>query len=132
MEPNLPRPDVSYLYAPDYNDPIPSGVYAIVNMVTDTVYVGSTTDFNRRNGQHFAALEQGMHGNRNLQHAYDSYGPVVFSFIVLERCAADPNTLDTIEERWLRRIRKHTVTYNGTTFVHRAGLTVPQEPTSWE
>lgn len=94
----------SYLYQTNYNNPIPSGVYAIVNVVAYSLYVGSTVNFTQRMGQHFKALEEGIHHNRRLQHSFDAHGASSFSFVVLER-VPDRDRLEGAEQRWLDRLQ---------------------------
>lgn len=97
-----------WLYTIGYNSPFPSGVYAIVNIRTSEVYVGSTVDLTRRSAQHFKALEEGLHHNRTLQYSFDTTGPSGFTFIVLEY-VPDEDRLEATEQRWLNRLRSKAV-----------------------
>lgn len=93
-----------WLYAVNYNDPTPIGVYAIVNVVNGRLYVGSTVDLTRRASQHWRALEDNLHHNRELQYSFTNHGPHAFTFIVLERCSEDQ--LMAVEQKWLNRLAK--------------------------
>lgn len=48
------------------------GIYKIVNLVNEKVYVGSAKNFNRRKNQHFNALIKGCHPNIKLQNSVNS------------------------------------------------------------
>jgi group I intron endonuclease len=65
---------------------IPStpGIYAIVNLVNQHMYVGSAVNLLRRMNEHFKDLEASKHNNPHLQSAYDLYGPSAFQFDILE------------------------------------------------
>jgi predicted GIY-YIG superfamily endonuclease len=43
-----------------------SGVYGIVNLVNGKVYIGSSVDLSRREGEHFRLLRGGYHRNTYL------------------------------------------------------------------
>lgn len=61
-------------------------VYAIANMASGVVYVGSTIQrsYKKRWRHHRWALRSHKHGNRYLQRAWDKYGEKAFDFVVLE------------------------------------------------
>lgn len=66
-----------------------SGIYCIRNIVNDKVYVGSSLQVRRRLHQHASHLKRGVHANTILQHSWVKHGMDVFTFDVLEYCAAD-------------------------------------------
>lgn len=49
-------------------------IYKIINKVTGEKYVGQTTNFSRRIGDHFYQLKKHTHRNFKLQKAFDEYG----------------------------------------------------------
>lgn len=61
-----------------------SGIYAIVNIVNDKIYVGSAVNFSERWRLHNLALSKNKHHNRHLQAAYNKYGKDSFIFVVIE------------------------------------------------
>ena len=65
------------------------GVYKIVNMTNGKLYVGSSNNIQSRWGQHKRALNEGTHGNSYLQNAWNKYGPLSFSFEIVEECPPD-------------------------------------------
>jgi group I intron endonuclease len=61
-----------------------SGIYAIVNKVTDRKYIGQTSRFLYRWTKHKLLLRRGEHPNPRLQGDWDLYGPGAFEFQILE------------------------------------------------
>lgn len=81
------------------------GVYQIRNLTTNALYVGSTcTSFAARWATHKKRLRNGSHENEHLLRAYRKYGPVAFSFEILE-IVTDPNQVLLTEQRWLDSYR---------------------------
>lgn len=62
-----------------------SGIYGIINIINNKIYIGSTKNFYKRKSQHFSTLKFNKHSNRYLQSAYNKYGKDSFKFIILER-----------------------------------------------
>lgn len=81
--------------------PTTSGVYAILNILNNKKYVGSTKCFKERFAEHRSQLRRGNHKNIHLQNAYNKYGEEYFKFIILEECENIPNTLNFIEQKWI-------------------------------
>lgn len=74
-----------------------SGIYQIRNLVNNHIYIGSTTNFSRRQSLHFSKLKNYTHHSKYLQNAYNKYGEDNFVFEIIEYC--DPEYL--IErEQW--------------------------------
>ncbi|MCA9750522.1 MAG: GIY-YIG nuclease family protein, partial [Romboutsia sp.] len=61
-----------------------SGIYKIVNLVTNECYIGSACKLNRREYEHFNLLTKNKHYNKYLQRAYNKYKD--FKFEVLAHC----------------------------------------------
>lgn len=59
-------------------------IYRIVCTPTSQVYVGQTTDLERRYGQHFSKLRRNTHSNSLLQEAFNQYGASAFEFEIIE------------------------------------------------
>ena len=87
----------------DFSDlPATGGVYAIENLTTGKLYVGSSIAIRRRVRDHFYRLAKGQHSNPYLQRAYLKDGADVFTVIVLEDLpGADQADLLAAEQRWL-------------------------------
>lgn len=62
--------------------PVSSGVYLIVNTATAKVYIGQTSNLERRFAQHKQALRSHAHHNTQLQADWDAMGPDAFIFRV--------------------------------------------------
>lgn len=83
-----------------------SCIYKIVNMQTQDLYVGSALNFRRRWLGHLRGLRSNKHHARYLQHAFNSYGESVFTFIVIEVIAPDLiHTLLEREQMWINRLK---------------------------
>ena len=76
-----------------------SGVYKIVNITNDKVYVGSTQNLCDRRKTHFHELRRGIN-SIHLQSAYDKYGKVFFIFVIIE-FVENIDQLDTREQYWI-------------------------------
>lgn len=63
------------------------GVYRIRNRKDGTVYIGASTRLSRRFADHRYRLRQGTNECRNLQAAFDRYGPSAFVFEVVVICS---------------------------------------------
>ena len=44
-----------------------SGIYQIINIKTNKIYIGSTKDFKNREWQHFNMLERNKHSSKNYK-----------------------------------------------------------------
>lgn len=62
------------------------GIYRIYCTVTKDSYIGSTTNLNRRQAEHFDLLSKGNHYNYKLQGDYNKYGKSSFRYEALEEC----------------------------------------------
>lgn len=78
------------------------GIYKIINIVSNSFYIGSAVNLQRRKARHFSELRKGKHNNRHLQRAWDKYGEQAFVFVVLEE---PPEHVDLLEceNVWLRQ-----------------------------
>lgn len=77
-----------------------SGIYAI-GTPSGKIYVGSTTDLQRRRLRHFRDLRNGKHVNTALQRSFVKYGADL-TFTVLEEC--DKEQLHLREQLYLDAI----------------------------
>jgi len=62
------------------------GVYAIHNLVTGRVYVGSSVHIPRRWREHLSVLSRGVHTNAALQADWLHYGSSSFSWGIVAEC----------------------------------------------
>ncbi len=97
-----------------------SGIYIISNTRNGMVYVGSSTDIDRRWEQHRRELDSGRHPNRQLQRDWRHYGDTSFNFTVVER-VEELSRLSENEQNWINHYRS-TV---GLPFLYNLELNVP-------
>jgi len=89
-----------------------TGIYAIMNLVNNKVYVGSTTrSFKTRWDVHQSYLRSNNHHNRHLQYAWNKYGEYSFQFTVLEEIKNDTIIIER-EQYWLDKFRTNGGVYN--------------------
>lgn len=65
------------------------GIYSIVNLVTQCLYVGSSINIPKRLASHKSYLRRGKHGNSHLQRSYNKHGIDAFQFRALEFCSPE-------------------------------------------
>ena len=85
-------------------------IYEINNTENEKRYIGSTSQWKRRKYEHKHLLENGDHGNRHLQNAWNKYGGDAFEFSIIEETdqqfAKEQNYLDEAEWSKLYNISK--------------------------
>lgn len=65
------------------------GVYKIINLINNKIYVGSSVDIAKRMRKHKYELRKNIHPNEHLQRAYNKYGEDSFTAELLENCTED-------------------------------------------
>lgn len=58
--------------------------YQITNIKNGNFYIGITTDYIKREHQHFNQLEKNIHPNYKMQKDYNSFGREAFNFKIIE------------------------------------------------
>lgn len=81
-----------------------SGIYKILNLITDMYYIGSAINFTTRWRLHKNYLKLGTHKNRYLQAAWNKYGETAFEFSIIE-ITDDKNKLIEQEQFWINLTR---------------------------
>lgn len=76
-----------------------SGIYKILNIVTEKVYIGSATELNKRIIQHKSNLNNNRHVNALLQNSWNLHGGVAFKFEIIEFC--EKEKLIEREQHWM-------------------------------
>jgi group I intron endonuclease len=79
------------------------GVYAIINLVNNHRYIGSSCNVLRRWVRHQESLKKGNHHSRYLQRAWNFYGGENFKFLFLLQC--DKNVRIEREQEWMDECR---------------------------
>jgi len=78
------------------------GIYLIVNLVNNKVYVGSTRSAKKRWFEHRCTLRNRVHPNPHLQSAWNQYGEESFIFGLVELCEkGDSLNLSDKENQWM-------------------------------
>jgi GIY-YIG catalytic domain. len=62
------------------------GIYAIINIINQKLYIGSSKDLKYRKRKHFEGLRYNRHPNNYLQQSFNKYGEKSFDFKVIEYC----------------------------------------------
>lgn len=86
-----------------------AGVYSILNVKTNVMYVGCSSQIEQRWEHHVHMLEEHRHSNRLLQAAYDK-NQDAFAFIILE--ITHPDNKYIREQVWFDRMIRHHELYN--------------------
>lgn len=60
------------------------GIYKIINLENNKVYVGSSANLPKRKFQHFNKLKRNIHSNAHLQHAFNKSGIKNFRWQIIE------------------------------------------------
>jgi group I intron endonuclease len=62
------------------------GIYRILNLIDEKIYIGSSVDINSREYKHFWMLDKNVHDNQHLQNSYNKMGKINFQFKIIEEC----------------------------------------------
>ncbi len=60
------------------------GIYKVVSLIDNKVYIGQAVNLYKRFYDHFGDLKSNKHINIHLQSAYNKYGKTNFIFVILE------------------------------------------------
>lgn len=77
-----------------------SGIYAIVNNATNSMYIGSAVNMTRRLRVHKHYLNRGVHPSKHLQNSFNKHKSASFSFEVVE-FVEDKTKLISREQVWI-------------------------------
>lgn len=86
------------------------GIYKIENSLNNQVYIGSSTDIEKRIKQHKYRLRKDVHENQYLQRAWNKYGEE--NFVFLEIMELPFNSLIEREQYWIDYYRKYGKVFN--------------------
>lgn len=92
-----------------------SGIYKIINLLDEKVYIGSSKNIQQRQYKHFWLLNKNCHDNSHLQNAYNKFGEKNFIFDVIELCVEEE--LASKENYYIKKYNSNNSTfgYNLTT-----------------
>jgi group I intron endonuclease len=85
------------------------GIYKIVNLLDNKVYIGSSISIEKREYKHFWMLNRGTHDNNNLQNSFNRDGKDNFKFTIVEEC--DVNKLIERENYFINEYESNNSNY---------------------
>ncbi len=88
------------------------GIYLIKNEVNGKVYIGNSTDIDRRWYNHKMELKNEKHHSPKLQRAYNKYGKDAFFYEVIQYCSKED--LISNEQYWIDKMDSFESGYNCT------------------
>ena len=89
-----------------------SGIYKILNVITQKYYIGSSITIYSRWNEHRSGLNRNKHGNKRLQNSWNKHSSAAFEFIILEECL--PSDVLIREQHYLNTLQpyKKDIGYN--------------------
>jgi group I intron endonuclease len=90
-------------------DNMSCGIYKIVNIKNNKIYVGSSINLNSREYKHFWMLKKNIHDNNYLQHSYNKYGKDFFCFDIVEFCL--PEELIVKENFYIKKYKSNDLCF---------------------
>lgn len=101
----MPNGNYDMIYSRGIKYPSVPGIYSIKNIVNNKVYIGSSTNLEKRIKKHIWGLYNGKHRNNILIKAFNKYGHTNFYFICLEMC--DESSLAEKENFWINYFQSY-------------------------
>lgn len=89
-----------------------SGIYKILNTITNKCYVGSTKNFKKRWEKHFKDLERQKHSSIKLQRSYNKYGKDAFICEIIEEIPYEKEIILKREQYWINKLDSKRNGYN--------------------
>ena len=80
-----------------------SGVYRIINKITNESYIGQSTQLRRRKCEHFTLGRQLQTTSPLLEANIRQYGKRNFDFIILNKCSVDE--LEQLEKQYIQELK---------------------------
>jgi len=81
--------------------PRKAGIYKIINIQNERIYIGSTKKFEERAKSHFRLLKDNKHPNNFLQHDFNKCNSNVFEFHILEVVVGNKKKRRLIEQKYI-------------------------------
>lgn len=85
------------------------GIYMIKNLSNNKVYIGQSTDINRRWKDHKIKLKNNIHYNEHLQKSYNRYGENSFRYLIL--CETSKEKLNELESYYIQKYQSYNSKY---------------------
>lgn len=80
------------------------GIYEIACTANNKVYIGQSTDIEKRWKDHLLRLKEGKHINQHLQYSWNKYSASCFVFKIIEECIRDFKLLNEREIFWITKL----------------------------
>ena len=84
----------------------PAAIYKITNTKTGTIYIGQSTGYRQRWGNHRYELRHNKHNTPQLQEDYNTYGEEAFAFEIIEELPCDTSR-DVLLKKERAQIKKY-------------------------
>lgn len=78
------------------------GIYKIINLQNNKIYIGSSSNLKSRKYKHFLGLKNNKHCNYHLQNSYNKYGKENFKWEIIEYIKYDEN-IEILKNNLLER-----------------------------
>ena len=85
------------------------GIYMIRNLSNNKVYIGQSTNINRRWNDHKIKLKNNIHYNEHLQKSYNKYGEKFFQYSIL--CETSKENLNELESYYIQKYQSDNSKY---------------------
>lgn len=85
-------------------------IYRITCIANGKHYVGQTVHWKERKSTHLRKLRSGIHENRHLQRAWNTYGESSFEIAIIEQCNVE--MLDQREIHWINELKAQAQGFN--------------------
>ena len=80
-----------------------SGIYQVLNKITNVFYVGKSSQLRRRKCEHFTLNKPDNVASPLLRDSIKQYGKQNFEFIILKKCSVDK--LDKLEKQYIQELK---------------------------
>jgi group I intron endonuclease len=88
-----------------------AGIYLIINLVNDKIYIGESCDVPTRLNGHRSLLRLGSHSVAPLQNDFNEMGEATFDFMLLEVCSSDTRQRRRRETMLIRMMNSDDARY---------------------
>jgi group I intron endonuclease len=102
-------------------------IYAILNLKTKKLYIGSTNNFSRRKNQHIKDLNRNKHHSTKLQNAWNKYSEKMFHFVIIETLSEEDNIMER-EQYYMDLYKSYDKGYNVSKSSNRPDTTITWRP----
>lgn len=105
------------------------GIYKIINLENNKIYIGSSNNFKKREREHLWALREGKHDNPHLQNAFNKYSENNFIFEVIEQ-VTNEDDLRSKEQKYMDELNvcSRDIGYNINKYASGGGLMGEDNP----